>query len=102
MPPAASVEVNAPALTMGFPDVSMVIAPGGRMDGATTSTRNNFREPLRLLMLGDTASDVSTYTVCIPLASQAALVPPGESCSVCPSQQTRVSRGAVVPVWSTK
>src|SRR5579859_134588 len=40
----------------------------------------------------------------MPLASQAALTPPGESCSVLPSQQTRVSRGAVVQscCWSTQ
>ena len=75
----------------------MVSAPGGRMEGATTSKRSNLREPFGPPDCAVAAREVNMYTGSIPLASQDGLVPPGESCSVWPSQQTLVSSGA--PLW---
>src|SRR6185503_9313771 len=57
---------------------SVVIAPGGRIEGATTSERRSRRAELSRKP-GVTASAVSIYTLCMPLASQAGTVPPGET-----------------------
>jgi len=58
--PLLSADVSVPAeLAIGVPDVSIVMAPGGRIEGATTSKRNSLREPFRPFKLGVTASDVS-------------------------------------------
>src|SRR6266404_1543005 len=99
-------------VTVGIPDplertgavllAPRVSAPGGRMAGATTSARSNFLAPAGPLACGVAANEVNMYTVCMPFASQEGLAPPGESCSVWPSQQMRVSSAPGAHVWSTQ